>query len=212
MIRTSETTAAIMPALVAAQLAIGGGVAKNKKVDAGARRYRYADLGAVIDAAGDAMGGAGLAWISSIGERGVVVRLCHSSGEWIECDTGISVESARDAQAVGSALTYGRRYGLMALLGLAAEDDDGQAATRPAPPKAPPPPKPRAVDEPAGMMPHHREVASAIEKAKAAGLSSQDVRDLLASCGFERLSEIGVSQAATVVDELCAAVERAGAA
>jgi len=208
MIRTSETTAAILPALVAAQLAIGGGVAKNKKVDAGARRYRYADLGAVIDAAGDAMGAAGLAWISSIGERGVVVRLCHSSGEWIECDTGISVEGARDAQAVGSALTYGRRYGLMALLGLAAEDDDGQAATRP-PQRQPEAPK--AVAAPA-VAPHHQAVINACEAAVARGLTRADVRDFLGSCGFERVSEIGRDQAATVIADLEAAVARQGAA
>ncbi len=34
-----------------------------------------------------------------------------------------------DAQSVGSATTYGRRYALMAILGLAPDDDDGQAAS-----------------------------------------------------------------------------------
>jgi hypothetical protein len=203
MIRTSETTTALLPALVAAQAAIGGGVTKNKTVNAGQRRYRYADLGAVLEAAGEAMAAAGLAWVSGVGERGgVLVRLVHSSGEWIEVDTGITVDGARDAQAVGSALTFGRRYGLMALLGLAAEDDDGQAA----------PPRPRPKAEPPGMAPHHREVLSAIDAARKQGLTSDDVRDLLGSCGFERLSEIGRDQAPTVIEELAAAAERVGGA
>ena len=42
-----------------------------------------------------------------------------------------------DAQGAGSVITYLRRYALMAILGIAAEDDDGEAAARPGPPRTP---------------------------------------------------------------------------
>jgi hypothetical protein len=58
-----------------------------------------------------------------------------------------------DAQGFGSALSYARRYSLMAACGIAPEDDDGNAATKTAPPQAAPkaapavptPPKPPVV-------------------------------------------------------------------
>jgi hypothetical protein len=101
----------------------------------------------------------------------------------------------------------------MALLGLAAEDDDGQLAPKRQEPKPEPKQAPRSTSsEPAGMMEHHRRVMSAIEEAKAHGLSAQDVREVLGSCGFERVSEIGVSQAGTVIAELAAVAGRLTAA
>ena len=64
-------------------------------------------------------------------ETGVVsvetVLVHAASGESVSC-TSSCTANAGDAQAVGSAQTYMRRYGLMSLLGLAPEDDDGQAA------------------------------------------------------------------------------------
>lgn len=58
-------------------------------------------------------------------------QLIHKSGRVIE-DTMLLLLQSNTPQAQGSALTYARRYALMALLGMAAEDDDGQAATSPA--------------------------------------------------------------------------------
>jgi hypothetical protein len=79
---------------------------------------------------------------------------------------------------------------------------------------APPPPPPaRTGDgEPVGMMEHHRQVKQAIEEAKGLGLTAADVREVLGSCGFERLSEIGASQASTVIAELAQAALRLTAA
>lgn len=75
-------------------------------------------------------------------EAGVVVAftvetmLLHVSGEWI-VGGAIMPLAKQDAQGAGGAMTYGRRYGLAALLCLATdEDDDGNSASRPA--KAPP--------------------------------------------------------------------------
>jgi hypothetical protein len=54
--------------------------------------------------------------------------LTHPSGEWISsrlCITPVK----DDPQAIGSAITYARRYGLQAIVGIAPDDDDGNAAS-----------------------------------------------------------------------------------
>lgn len=68
-----------------------------------------------------------------------VTRVCHASGEWLETSTQRVPSSGSDARSVGGALSYARRYSLVAALGLAGEDDnDGEVATPAAalPPKA----------------------------------------------------------------------------
>jgi hypothetical protein len=55
----------------------------------------------------------------------------HESGEQISAGKLHVPASKQDAQGYGSALTYARRYALMAACGIAPEDDDGNAATRP---------------------------------------------------------------------------------
>lgn len=59
-------------------------------------------------------------------------QILHSSGEWIGSRYPVRPVKS-DPQAEGSALTYARRYTAMALLGIAPEDDDGNAASQPAP-------------------------------------------------------------------------------
>src|SRR5690606_23626422 len=54
-------------------------------------------------------------------------RFMHTSGQWIS-DTLTVPVSKVDAQGVGSATTYARRYALAAFAGIAPEDDDGEAA------------------------------------------------------------------------------------
>lgn len=76
----------------------------------------------------------------------VETRLVHSSGEWISNSVvlpvgtvpvkldGKQVGAEPTAQTAGGAVTYGRRYGLAALLALTTdEDDDGNAASERAP-------------------------------------------------------------------------------
>jgi hypothetical protein len=55
--------------------------------------------------------------------------LMYSNGEYISSTIDVPVAKPNDPQAYGSALTYGRRYSIMALLGLVTEDDDAQSAT-----------------------------------------------------------------------------------
>jgi hypothetical protein len=55
--------------------------------------------------------------------------LMHSSGQFLSGILPVPV-SKKDAQGIGSAITYGRRYSLMAVVGIAPEDDDGNAAVQ----------------------------------------------------------------------------------
>jgi ribosomal protein L12E/L44/L45/RPP1/RPP2 len=54
----------------------------------------------------------------------------HESGEVLECGILQVPASKQDPQGYGSALTYARRYSLMAACGIAPEDDDGNSASR----------------------------------------------------------------------------------
>jgi hypothetical protein len=110
---------------------------------------RYASLTEIADAILPAMNGAGITVLQPVSADvdGVQVTtvLLHSSGQWLR-STHVVPVSRRDAQGVGSALTYARRQALQALLTVApqGEDDDaegavGRGAGRP--PLPPPPPQ-----------------------------------------------------------------------
>jgi len=100
-------------------------------------RSKYVDLAGCIEAVVDALNAAGIALIQRTSEdnTGVTVEtvFVHESGEMMECGKLHVPASKQDAQGFGSALTYARRYSLMAAAGIAGEDDDGNAASRPSP-------------------------------------------------------------------------------
>ena len=56
----------------------------------------------------------------------VTTTLLHKSGQWIRSRIKVPMSKV-DAQGVGSATTYGRRYGLAAMVGVAQKDDDGNS-------------------------------------------------------------------------------------
>jgi len=58
----------------------------------------------------------------------LITRLLHTSGQWMESEYPVRPVK-QDPQGLGSALTYARRYALMAIVGIAPEDDDGEAAS-----------------------------------------------------------------------------------
>jgi hypothetical protein len=96
-------------------------------------RSKYASLASVIDSYRKVLAKHGLCVIQQARphDRGVIVAttIGHASGEYIS-DEGVFVPASKnDAQGFGSALTYARRYGLSALIGIAPDDDDdGNAA------------------------------------------------------------------------------------
>lgn len=128
MIINGKTAAA---ALVKARAAIGATVTRDARANYG----RYATLAAVMEAISPALAANGLALVQEAelgnGEVTVAAALVHESGETIEfAPLTMPLGSQRTPQAVGSAMTYGRRYQLTALFGLAPDDDDGQAASK----------------------------------------------------------------------------------
>jgi len=97
-------------------------------------RSKYVDLAGCIEAVVDALNAAGIALIQRTSEdnTGVTVEtvFVHESGEMMECGKLHVPASKQDPQGYGSALTYARRYSLMAAAGIAPEDDDGNAASK----------------------------------------------------------------------------------
>lgn len=96
-------------------------------------KSKYADLSNCIEAVDGALLNNGIVMYQETSEveTGVTVEtvLLHESGEFIRCGKLHVPASKQDAQGYGSALTYARRYSLMAACGIAQEDDDGNAAT-----------------------------------------------------------------------------------
>ena len=65
--------------------------------------------------------------INENGRLNITTMLAHSSGQYISSTLTMTVTKL-DPQAIGSAITYGRRYALAAMVGLAQADDDGEKA------------------------------------------------------------------------------------
>ena len=97
-------------------------------------KSRYADLGTCLDAVNEALLNHGIAVYQETSEdaSGVTVEtvFLHESGESLRGGKLHVPASKQDPQGYGSALTYCRRYSLMAACGIAAEDDDGNAASK----------------------------------------------------------------------------------
>jgi hypothetical protein len=126
----TENIADLSAALVKAQGEIEGA---SKSATNPHLKSRYADLSAVWDACRGPLTKNGLAIVQMPryfeNEMRLVTRIVHSSGQWLEDDGFPLLLGKQDMQGLGSATTYARRYGLMAAVGIAPEDDDGNAAS-----------------------------------------------------------------------------------
>ena len=97
-------------------------------------KSKYASLNSIMAACRKPLTDNGIAVVQSSEtcDQGVVVTtiLMHTSGEFIK--SSIIIKPQTDtAQAIGSAITYGRRYGLASMVGITADaDDDAEAATK----------------------------------------------------------------------------------
>ena len=98
-------------------------------------KNRYADLAEVLNTVRPVFSECGLSIIQETSFDGslvsVTTALCHEKGGFITA-TASCVPAKADAQGVGAATTYLRRYSLAAITGVAQEDDDGQSAINPA--------------------------------------------------------------------------------
>ena len=115
---------------LAAALAKAQGQMQSAKKDVNNPFYKskYADLASIVEAIKGPLSDNGLAYsqLTDVDDSGVCVEtiLMHTSGEWICGKLKMPVAKANDPQALGSSMTYCRRFALQAIVGLSAEDDD----------------------------------------------------------------------------------------
>ena len=96
-------------------------------------KAKYATLASVWDACRKPLTDNGLSVVQtcSVGDgEGLILdtTLLHTSGQWISGELAIK-PTKNDPQGIGSAITYARRYGLAAIIGICPEDDDAESAT-----------------------------------------------------------------------------------
>jgi hypothetical protein len=159
---------AIASAFVKAQTAFGPAL---KTSDNGHFKSKYADLAACVEAVLDALNQNGIALIQRNlpCESGVTVEtvFVHASGETLTSGPLHVPASKQDPQGYGSALTYARRYSLMSACGIAPEDDDGNAASKPVTYAKPSKPAPRMTDEAADKSNGQRSAKAAVATNEA---------------------------------------------
>lgn len=99
---------------------------------------KYSTITSVLNACMEALYSNNLAMTQPVEHKeiGMVVttRITHVSGEFIETSLPL-IMPKQDMQTLGAAITYGRRYGLITLLGIPCEDDDANSVTEYNPPK-----------------------------------------------------------------------------
>jgi len=181
----SETIGELVKALSAAQ-------AEMPKVIKGAVnphfRSTFADLADVMGPTLPVLAKHGLAVVQlpggGIENQHLTTMLMHTSGEWISTQMPMFMPQGT-AQAQGSALTYARRYAYSAMVGIAADDDDGQAATEQAPTRKPAY-KGRTID-PAVDYPAPAKKVPAWTKAQ-----KDELRELLAAQDITSQSDVAL--------------------
>ena len=127
----SESIANLTLALAKAQQRIKGAI--KDRTNPAFKGSQYADLDSVWSACREPLAMAELAVFQPVETEAdrvqVTTILAHSSGEWLSSTLTLTAMQATP-QGIGSAITYGRRYGLSAMVGVApTDDDDGNAAS-----------------------------------------------------------------------------------
>jgi hypothetical protein len=106
------------------------GAAKNAK---GHFNNTYADLHAVIESCKNILSKHEIAFVQGNRFKNgiflVVTKLIHSSGEWLSSEMALPVPKNANPQQIGSLNTYGRRYGLASMAGVAQYDDDANLSS-----------------------------------------------------------------------------------
>ncbi len=150
----SPGIAKLAEALAGAQSKMGNALkdAKNPHFNSA-----FATLASVREACGEHFSAAGIAVLQPVvtradGTVGVRTMLAHSSGEWIASTAWCRPEKA-GPQALGSVISYLRRYSLAAVAGIAQEDDDGNAGNGKGKPPSGEPPKAPAKRAPEAVKP-----------------------------------------------------------
>ena len=174
----SQQIDALAKALIAA---VFPPIPKTKTAQIGTYSYKYADLADIRSVTAPVLKENGLVVTQMTGyddgRPTLTTMVLHASGQWIADTMLLPVPTNGTAQALGSAITYSRRYAYSAALGLVTEDDDdgaaasqlqrpGRTTTRPAPVRPVPNPETGeiAAKDPAEMT--LQQVTSTLEALK----------------------------------------------
>ncbi len=163
----SETIGALAAALAKAQGSLNAALKDSKNPHL---KNKYADLASIWNAARKPLAENELAVIQTTDEdeggQYLVTTLAHSSGEWIRGRLKIGTEGANKGvnlnQALGSSISYMRRYALAAIVGVIQDDDDGHSSSgngNTQQRQEAPPPRPR-------IDPEKQDIIAAIQKGE----------------------------------------------
>jgi len=139
---TSEAIDKIAPAIALAQAAFVA-PKRTHEVKLEKYSYKYAPLDEVVAALRKPLGEMGLSFVQTVETFeaahgmmvGVETTILHASGQWIACGM-VRLPAGSTCQQYGGALSFARRYSLLAAFGLAAEDDDAQGVEATPEPRA----------------------------------------------------------------------------
>ena len=123
--KTSEKTTALFKAYIEAAPELTN-IAKDSK----AYNYNYTSLEKLIEHSKPILAKHGLAIIQTPTGNGIVTRLIHASGEWMEEETHseiIQLKGMNAYQVQGSQITYLRRYAWASMCGIASDEDKDAA-------------------------------------------------------------------------------------
>ena len=163
-------------------------------------RSRYATLAAVLQAILPALNSNGLALSQHPGMDGATVTvttlITHESGQWMTSTVSAPLGGRKDAQAVGSAITYLRRYAAQSIAGLPVEDDDGNSASAPRPSRRDPvvPQRPTIVPQKASL-----ELVTVVGRLEALDLTIGDLDTWCQAMGKPVPADMDGSTLATLV-------------
>lgn len=136
-VRMSEQIGEFADAFAKAQAAMTN-PGRNRPVevktkDGGKYGFAYATFDAILEVARPALAANGIGYVQAPVYDGrelvLMTTLIHSSGQWLEVPMPI-IGAWSNPQQFGSALTYAKRYGFCAAVGITPQedDDDGAAA------------------------------------------------------------------------------------
>lgn len=191
---------------------------KNKTVkiksDKGQYDFSYATLDSIIDTIRKPLSDNAIVFMQTVrgsgGSMELVTTLAHSSGQWISSTLPIEPQQ-RGPQALGSAISYVKRYALSAMLGLAADEDD-DANTSEGNHVQPMTRKPATVQpivqKPSEPAQIDRKVAATTTAALVLAISQCNTADTLSSWWKEHQQEIKALPADMVTEVKAAASAR----
>lgn len=215
----SESKSNIFGALAKAQGTMGKAFKDSVNP---AFRSKFVSMASVLEAVLPAFNANGLAVLQHPVLEGVemihlTTVVTHESGEWMQSVCSMPVAGKRDAHAVGSAISYLRRYSLASIAGVIQSDDDGNAATDQAPQQPParfaaPAPQPAAEQQqaPAQQQPETRATFTKVQPPAAEQdvLSAEQIAQAISPVDYYTLAAYCAHHGKPAPDKMLAHQQR----